>query len=153
MTLIRYNPNRWVNSFDRALSEFWPLADRAEVQPEAFVPRVDIHEQEDVIALSAEIPGVDRDSIKVEVNNRVLTISGEKKELVEEKENGFYRSERVYGSFSRSFSLPDTVDGEKIEAVFNNGVLGLKLPKKPEAKPRLIDIQEGDTTARQVEIS
>jgi len=153
MTMIRYTPNRWANPFDRIFSDFLPTGELPDHEAESFVPRVDIRDQEEAIILSAEFPGVDKDSIKVEVDNRVLTLSGEKVEDIEAKENGFYRSERVYGAFKRSFSLPETVDGEKIQATYNNGVLRLALPKKPEAKPRLIDIQAGQSDVRQVEVS
>ena len=142
MTMIRYNPNPWINSFDRVFSDLWPsMTAGAESQPEGFVPRVDIRDQEDAIILSAELPGVAKENIKVEIDNRVLSIIGEKLMEVETSENGFYRSERSFGEFKRSFTLPDVVEGEKIEAAYDNGVLRLTLPKKPEAKPRLIDVQ------------
>jgi len=149
MTLIRYNPNRWMDSMDRVFADFWPAVNgETGVRAESFVPKVDIQDKEEAIVLTAELPGMEKDHIKVEIDNRVLTISGEKRNEVETKENGFYRSERSFGVFQRSFTLPDVVDGEKINAGYSNGVLQLTLPKKPEAKPRLIDVQ-----SREVKVS
>ena len=89
-----------------------------------------------------EVPGVERDKVKIEVKDGVLTLSGEKRTEEKEEENGIFRSERVYGSFSRSFTLPEEVDGEGIEAAYRDGVMTVKLPKKPETTPRLIAIKD-----------
>jgi HSP20 family protein len=143
MNLIRYNPNRWFGlPIDRVFDDLWgrTLADTP-AAPEAWAPRVDIREEKDAVVLSAELPGVSKDEVKVELVNGVLTISGEKKSEKTEDENGFYRSERVYGSFERSFTVPDTLDAEKIEAEYANGVLKLTLPKRPEATPKKIAIK------------
>jgi len=150
MNLIRYNPNRWFDtSFERAFSDFltpWQSA-KAETSPEVidWAPRVDIREKGDLIVLQAEVPGVDRDSLHLETKDGVLTLKGEKhREHTEEKE-GVYRSERVYGSFVRQFVLPDEVDGDKIDAVYKDGVLTITLPKKPEAAPKRIAVKSDDT--------
>src|SRR3989304_5254362 len=109
MNLIRYNPNRWFEGmFGRAfevVSAPRPVA-RAGVEREGWVPRVDIRESGDAIVLEAEIPGADRDALKLEVKGGVLTVSGEKRpEHTAESEGGF-RAERTYGAFSRKCSLP-----------------------------------------------
>lgn len=98
------------------------------------MPAVDIVEKEDAFEITAELPGMDEKNIEVKLNNGNLTIKGEKKDEREEKKKDYYLSERHYGSFQRTFALPDGVDPEKIEAHFAKGVLTLKLPKKPEAR-------------------
>ncbi len=156
MTLVRYNPHRFFDTaFDRLFSEFLPAvaADAAYGNGGAISPRVEIREEEDKIVLSAEIPGVAKDELKIEVDNRLLTLSGEKKEERESKENGVYRSERSYGAFRRSFTLPEAVDVDKISARTEDGVLRLELPKKPEAKPKVIAVEGHDGTAKKIAVS
>ena len=141
MNLIRYNPNRWFdNVFDRAMDEFfapWAAA-RNGAEGEGWGPRVDIREHGNAIVIEAEVPGADRDSLKLEVKDGVLTLKGEKRSERQEEGEGVYRAERSYGAFVRKFSLPEEVDGEKIEAVYKDGVLTVTLPKKPELAPRRI---------------
>ncbi|WP_417815817.1 Hsp20/alpha crystallin family protein [Thalassospira alkalitolerans] len=97
-------------------------------------PRIDVHETDDQIELSAELPGVEQDDVDVSVLEGVLTITGEKK-LTRESNDGARVVERSYGSFKRSFRLSDNVDADKIAASFKNGVLTLTLPKVAEVKP------------------
>lgn len=106
---------------------------------------VDIAENEDELIVKAEAPGLEKDNFKVSVENSVLTISGEKKQEMEEGEKGsnFHRMERVYGKFSRSFTLPTNVDVSNVKANYRNGVLEIKLPKKEEAKPKQINVDVG----------
>jgi HSP20 family protein len=115
------------NLFSRTL----PTEDRRE-----FRPSVDIFEDEKTIQVKADLPGVKPEEIKIEVENGVLTLSGERKLEKEEKKDGYHRVERVYGSFTRSFTLPEAVDGENIEAKYNEGVLTVVLPKRPEVNHR-----------------
>lgn len=104
-------------------------------------PSVDITESENSYRITADLPGLSREDIKVTVENSVLTISGEKKREVEKHEKDrYYHLERTYGVFSRSFSLPANVDGKNIEARYTNGVLELTLKKSEEAKPRAIEV-------------
>lgn len=107
-----------------------------------FMPPVDIVESKDGLIVKAEVPGLEKDSFKVSVEDNVLTISGEKKMEYDEtdKDKNYHRVERVYGSFSRSFTLPNTVDVKKVNAKYRNGVLEVKLPKNEEAKPKEIEI-------------
>lgn len=96
--------------------------------------RFDVSESDKQIEVTAEVPGMKEQDIDVEVSGDVLTIKGEKKHEEEKKEKNYYLSERRYGSFQRSFQLPDTVDQEGIEAQFDKGVLKVTLPKKPESR-------------------
>ncbi len=150
MSLIRYNPTGLYGSFDRFFSLGWPPAVYDGEAPRAggFSPRVEIRHEAEAIVLEAEIPGVDKDGVKVEVHDGVLTLSGEKKVERESEENGYSRSERAYGSFSRSFTLPKEVDADNISARYKNGVLQLTLAKKPESKPKLIAIDEEGNGAK-----
>lgn len=132
--------------FDRMLEEFpwagWrrPLA-RFDVEPffrgfagVGAVPAVDIAEKDKEYEITAELPGMDENNIDVKFADGMLTIKGEKKEEKEEKKKDYYLSERRYGSFQRSFPVPESVDANKIEAKFANGVLTIKLPKSAEAQ-------------------
>ncbi len=105
-----------------------------------FAPAVDILEEEDAIVLSAELPGMKAEDVHVHVENNVLTLSGERKLEHEEKQGGYHRIERSYGSFSRAFALPKNVDSEHIDAKLEDGVLRLKLPKRAAAERRRIEI-------------
>ncbi len=98
------------------------------------MPVVDVVESEKAYEITAELPGMDEKSIEVKVADGSLTIKGEKKEEKEEKKKDYYLHERHFGSFERSFDVPDTVDADKIEASFKKGVLTVTLPKKPEAQ-------------------
>lgn len=152
MYLTRYNPDRWFDSmFDRAFGDFFaPSPTLRQAEESTWMPRVDIREHEDMILLEAELPGADKDSVKLEVKDGVLTLSGEKKREETQEKEGVYRSERVYGSFMRQFRLPESVDGEHIEASFRNGVLTVNLPKKPEATARRIEVKSDLGEAKQI---
>ena len=113
----------------------------------AFVPPVDIYEDEQGIQLRLEVPGVEEKDLDVKVENNVLTISGERKFEKEEKEENFRRVERRYGSFVRSFTLPQTVNAEDVTANYSNGVLKVKLAKRAEAKPKQIKVNVGNALA------
>lgn len=104
-------------------------------------PAVDIVESEDDLVLKADVPGVDMKDIDIRMENGTLTIKGERKLEQQGKANGFHRLERAYGSFARSFSLPESVDPERIKADYRNGVLTVTMPKKEVAKPRSIKVE------------
>ncbi|MFQ5695472.1 MAG: Hsp20/alpha crystallin family protein [Terriglobia bacterium] len=106
----------------------------------SWTPAVDIVERENAIVLRADLPGLDPKEVDINVHDHTLTIKGERKYESDVKEDDFRRVERVYGSFVRSFTLPDTVDTGKVEASYRHGVLELTLPKRPEAKPRQIKV-------------
>ena len=119
--------------------------ERALTSKLATSPAVDISETDKAYEITAELPGMDERNIEVNVANGGLTIKGEKKDEKEEKKKDYYLSERRYGSFERYFTLPESVDADKIEAAFKNGVLKVTLPKKPEAqKPtKKIEVKGG----------
>src|SRR6201997_275394 len=109
----------------------------------SFAPLVDIYEDEHNITLKIEVPGIDEKDIDVRIENNTLTVHGERKMEKEEKEENFRRVERQYGSFTRSFTLPTTVDAEKVSANYDKGMLKIALPKKAEAKPKQIKVNVG----------
>jgi HSP20 family protein len=109
----------------------------------SFAPPVDIYEDEHDVVLNLEVPGIDEKDIDVRVDDRTLTIQGERKIEKEEKEENFRRVERQYGSFTRSFTLPSSVDPGQIRADYNKGVLKITLAKKAEAKPKQIKVNVG----------
>ena len=121
------------DAFTRMLSE--PRISRP------WSPAVDIFETEDELVLKADVPEVELKDIDVRVENQTLTLSGERKFEREETKKGYHRIERGYGQFTRSFSVPPTVDTENVQASYQNGVLTVTLPKKAAAKPRQVKIE------------
>jgi HSP20 family protein len=104
-------------------------------------PAVDIREDKDAYLVEVELPGLTKDDVKITMENNILTIQGEKENEKEEKRGDYHRSERVYGSFQRSFTLPSSVKNDKIEAQYTNGILTVTLPKVEEAKPKAIEVK------------
>lgn len=143
MTLVRWDPFQelvsWSNRLNRSLSDL--PGGKTEDSFGAWAPAVDIFEKDQNLVIRAELPGVDKNDIDVRIENGVLTLHGERKRENEVEEGSAYRLERVYGNFTRSFSLPTTVDPSKIQAVYKDGVLQLTVPKLEAAKPKRIDIQ------------
>jgi HSP20 family protein len=139
MENLRREIDRLFDDFDGGFwrSPFrWPTLDVDWPRPLAWgnaAPAVDVTEKDDTYEVTAELPGMDEKNIEVKLVNGNLTIRGEKKEERQEKRKDYYVSERKFGSFERSFTVPEGVDVDKIEASFKNGVLTAKLPKKPEA--------------------
>ena len=113
----------------------------------SFAPAVDVYEDEQKITLKIEVPGIDEKDIDIRVENNLLTVHGERKFEKEEKEENYRRVERQYGSFTRSFNLPSTVDAENISADYDRGVLKVQLAKKAEAKPKQIKVNVGSAKA------
>jgi HSP20 family protein len=109
----------------------------------SFAPPVDIYEDEHNIILKLEVPGIDEKDIDVRIDNNTLTVHGERKIEKEEKEENFRRVERQYGSFTRSFTLPSSVDPAQVSAHYDKGVLNINLAKKAEAKPKQIKVNVG----------
>ena len=103
-------------------------------------PAVDVYENDDAIVVKAELPGVDKDQIAVDVDGRTLTLKGERTGENEVKEDNYYRRERVYGRFERSFALPAEVDADAIKAEFKDGVLKIEIPKPEGTKPKQITV-------------
>jgi HSP20 family protein len=109
----------------------------------AFAPPVDVYEDDHNITLKIEVPGIDEKDIDVRIENNTLTVHGERKFEKEEKEENYRRVERQYGSFTRTFTLPNTVNQESVQADYDKGVLKVKLAKKAEAKPKQIKVNVG----------
>ena len=108
-----------------------------------FAPPVDVYEDEHSVTLKIEVPGIDEKDIDVRIENNTLTVHGERKFEKEEKEENYRRVERQYGSFTRTFTLPNTVDQESVQANYEKGVLKIRLAKKAEAKPKQIKVNIG----------
>jgi HSP20 family protein len=126
---------------NRAFSDAYGRSDEGLMTSGTWVPPVDIYQNGDhEVVLKAELPDMTREDIDITVDNGTLTIRGDKKLSSEMKEEHFHRIERRYGSFSRSFSLPQTVDTAKVGAEYKNGVLTVRLPLREEAKPRQIKV-------------
>ena len=144
MTLTKWTPGRdylvLQDRINRLFSDAYG-GDEGLMNKGSWIPPVDIFQGgKDELVLKAELPDMKREDIKITIDNDTLTISGEKKVTDEVKEEQFHRIERHYGSFSRSFSLPPTIDATKVSADYKNGVLTLRLPLREEAKPRQIDV-------------
>jgi HSP20 family protein len=147
MNVIRWDPYRELSSFadrfNRALGTVTGRERDEEMNMGAWIPPVDIAEDQDRIALTAELPGFREDQVKIQMEGGVLTIRGERKFEDEKNGRNFHRVERSYGQFVRSFTLPNNVDREQIRASFDNGLLRIELPKTPDARPREIKIESG----------
>ena len=146
MTLVtRFDPFREMANLqahlNRVLNEPYSSAEaRESLAAGSFQPPVDIYEDEQAIQIKLEAPGVDEKDIDIRVENNLLTIRGERKMESELKQENFHRVERLFGQFTRSFTLPSTVDAEQVKASYDKGVLTVRLGKKAEAKPRQIKI-------------
>jgi HSP20 family protein len=139
--VTRWNPAlAYVNRepFARLFESF--LNEGEEVSNRTWVPPVDIQETADGYRLQAELPGLTRDDINITLENNVLRLTGERKFERDAKKENFQRIERTYGAFSRAFALPQQVNGEGVQAAFENGVLTITVPKAEQAKPRKIEI-------------
>jgi HSP20 family protein len=144
MALVRWNPARSLFLWNDERDPFLGLRPRRnEFATRGWYPTVDIVESEEDVLISAELPGLGRDDVKVEVKDDVLTLKGEKKRKDETKEDGYHRIERRYGSFYRSFVLPPSVEKDNVKAAFENGVLTIRLPKAEQARPREIPVDVG----------
>jgi len=144
MQLTKWDPFREMEDvFDRYSKALtWPRLGGQEIMNRGdWAPRVDISETEKEFIIKAEIPDVKKEEVKISVDNGVLSIQGERKQEKEEKGKKFHRIERYYGSFTRSFTLPDNVDETKIEASFRDGMLNLQIPKSEKSKPKSIDVK------------
>ncbi|HEX4311788.1 MAG TPA: Hsp20/alpha crystallin family protein [Acidobacteriaceae bacterium] len=123
--------------------------DASPVATAAFVPPVDIYEDEQKIVLKLEVPGLKDSDLDIQLENNLLTVKGERKFESEEKEENFHRIERRYGSFFRSFTIPTTVDSESVKASYDAGVLSIQLDKRAEAKPKQIKVSVGGAQSLQ----
>ena len=144
MPLVRWDPWRemedMLERYNKAVAQP-PSGSQEVITTGDWSPRVDIAETEKEFVIKAEIPEVKKEDVKVTVDNGVLTISGERKQEKEEKGKKFHRVERYYGSFTRSFTLPDNVKENNIKASFKDGMLNLQIQKTDKAKPKAIEVK------------
>jgi HSP20 family protein len=144
MTLIKFEPLRELENFNSRIQRLFGEYPMSFDLSHSFNPRVDISEDEKNIFINAEIPGVKKEEIKISLQDNILTISGEKKSSTEEKKDkNYYRSERVFGLFTRSFTLPEEINPDKVEAKFEEGILKITIEKASpkEINERFINIK------------
>lgn len=145
MAVIRWDPFRDLVTLRERMNRLFEEAFTARGEEKELIsgnwsPSVDIYESENALVLSAEIPGLDEKDVEIKVENNTLSISGERKFEKETKEENYHRIERAYGSFQRSFTLPNYIDQDKIKAEHENGILKITMPKKKELKPKKIKV-------------
>jgi HSP20 family protein len=150
MALIRWEPARELQTIQQEMNRLFgtffesPQGGGDAGALSRWIPPMDLVEEGDHFVLRADLPGVSQEDVKVELDDNVLTISGERKSEHEGRKEGYYRLERAAGRFSRSLTLPDGIDPESIQAQFENGVLTVRVPKPEERKPRRVAINVGD---------
>src|ERR1700740_3419681 len=145
--LTRWDPFREFSTLQDRMNRLFrdSYGERGEeaLTTSTFAPPVDVYEDEHNVTLKIEVPGIEEKDIDVRIESNTLTVHGERKIEKEEKEENYRRVERQYGSFTRTFNLPTTVDSEKVSANYDKGVLKISLPKKAEAKPKQIKVNVG----------
>jgi HSP20 family protein len=152
MSLVRWNPARelatWPSDLfgiQREMNKMFDGVFRGTGDEDysfsSWTPAVDIAEHDDEYLVKVELPGVNKDEVKLTLENNILTIRGEKKQEKETKKENYHRVERSYGSFQRSFTLPAAVKSDKIDASYKDGILTVSLPKAEEAKPKQIEVK------------
>ena len=145
MSIVKWNPSKNIFSLrdemDRLFSDFLNPEPLMAENFSDLTPLINIEENDDEFLISAELPGLKKDDIKITFQNNMLKISGEKKEEKEMDKKNFHRVERRYGKFSRSIGIQSGVVLEKIDASFKDGILTVKVPKSEEAKPKEIDVK------------
>lgn len=151
MTVItRIDPFRELSTlqdrFNSLFENFAEVSGKDQLAAGSFVPLVDVYEDEHNLVLKLEVPGMNEEDLHVSLENNTLTVSGERKFDKEEKEENFHRIERRYGSFARTFRLPNTVDAEKVDAAYDKGILKITLGKRAEAKPKQIKVGSSEKT-------
>jgi HSP20 family protein len=153
MALVRWEPVRELtslqNEMNRLFTTFFdtPTGGNGESAGRRWIPAMDLVETDDHFVLKADLPGLSEGDVSIELEDNVLTVSGERKAEHEDKREGFVRVERAYGAFRRSLTLPEGVDPEGVAASFDKGVLEVRIPKPEERKPRRVAIQVGDRPA------
>jgi HSP20 family protein len=154
MALVRWEPARELSSLqsemNRLFNTFFDTPTTTGGNGGAvrrWIPSMDLVETEEHFVLRADLPGLSQEDVAIELEDNVLTVSGERRAEHEDKKEGFYRVERSFGQFRRSLTLPDGVDADAITATFDKGVLEVRIPKPEERKPRKVAIQVGDRAA------
>lgn len=143
--LTRRSPNRTLRSLQREVDglfdRFFDRSDRSEGTSAVWAPQTDLVETDDAFQLRLDVPGMTKDDIEINLQNRTLTVSGERKSEKKEEGEEYVRVERAFGNFHRTFTLPDAVDEENIKATYEDGVLSIHVPKTEESTRRQIEIQ------------
>jgi HSP20 family protein len=152
MALIRWEPvtelNTIQNEMNRLFNTFFDQpaqSGRGNSTTRRWLPAMDLVETSDYYLLRADLPGLSDGDVNIQLEDNVLTLSGERKSEHEERQDGYYRLERGFGSFTRSLTLPDGVDPDSIQAHFDRGVLAIRIPKPEQKKPRTVQISLGRT--------
>ena len=143
MTIVRWEPMRELTSLQSEMNRLFNTVfdtPQSDAGLRRWVPAMDLVETEDHFVLRADLPGVSEEDVRIEVEDNVLTVSGERKSEHTGRDQGFYRMERAFGSFSRSLTLPKGVDADAVTANVDRGVLEVRVPKPEERKPRRIEI-------------
>jgi HSP20 family protein len=146
MTIVRWEPFRELSTLQNEMNRLFntvfdaPSPANGGSTLRRWMPAMDLVETDDHFVLRADLPGMSQDDVKIEFEDGTLTVSGERKAEHESKNEGYYRVERAFGSFSRSLTLPQGIDPEAVTANFENGVLEIRVPKPEERKPRRIEI-------------
>jgi HSP20 family protein len=145
MAIVKYNPFRDLRTMqdqmNRLLDLAWTREAGEELREGVWQPPVDIYEDKDAVTIKAELPEIDQKDIDIRIEDNTLTLRGERKHSEEIKQENYHRIERYYGSFQRSFTLPQTIDQEKVKASCDKGVLTITLPKREELKPKQITVE------------
>lgn len=158
MSIVKYDPFRELRSLNDEMNRLFSISIPRSFEDEGFArgawnPSVDIYENKDQLILEAELPGMKREDFELTIENNVITLRGERKFEKKEETDNYHRVERAYGSFSRSFTLPQTVQTDNATADFKNGVLRVTLHKREEVKARRIEIkgEDADVQPKKVE--
>jgi HSP20 family protein len=163
MAVVRWDPTRELDSLqgemNRLFSNFFDTPGTAGKgnggnggsATRRWIPAMDLVETQDDFVLKADLPGMSESDVDVELENNVLTISGERKTEHEEQHEGYYRLERATGAFSRALSLPEGIDADAVAAAFEDGVLTVRIPKPAQAKPRRVKIGVGGADTKTIE--
>jgi HSP20 family protein len=157
MSIVRYDPFRDLRTLQQEVNRLFSgnlsrTFDDEDIARGSWSPSVDIYENKDQIVLEAELPGMKREDFELSVENNVITLRGERQFEKKDESDNYHRVERAYGSFTRSFTVPNTVSAEGATADYRNGVLRVTLPKREETKARRIEIKsEGTETPKTIE--
>jgi HSP20 family protein len=146
MAIVRWDPIRELDSLQGDMNRLFDRFFEGRAPnggARRWIPAMDVVETQDHLVLRGDLPGLSEDDVDIEIKDNVLTISGERKAEREQKGEGYHRVERAFGSFSRSLTLPQGVDAERVDAKFDNGVLEVRVPKPAEAKSTRVQIGKG----------
>lgn len=145
MAITRWDPRSTLSTFQeemgRLIDSFFGPTGREETSLSTFLPPVDIEEKDKEFEISVELPGIKKDDVKISVKDNVLSISGEKKQEKKVDKENYHRIERTFGKFQRSFTLPDYVDVENIDAEYKDGILNITIPKLKESISKQVEVK------------